>query len=642
MFIIGSIIIITIIVSLGVSWLARGIIFEGINHDSYKQVNAAAHFSDWGGWPSGMHRFGDGKAWMKDVGVLLLVLSQLIFKDKKGFYPLFIVSNFANAVSAILVFLVAQSYWGTNIGFFLFILYFFCFWPFQIVLVGGLQGVAQMLFLLSIYTLQQTEQVLSFSNITLFTVSGFLFGLINFSSASGRKLIPVFISALVYHLSNFKTLPWLFYETDYAAYIGGSVLIGFAVMLMVVLGIVSFFYKKITRLIYEDRFSFLKFLSKDKHDIEYYYCKIRKIVRELTGMIYFICGTIILISVYLSQDESYILLGCVFLGTISVFFLFMAPNFKQNIIGYYLYWTIESDWGSHYNLYNDYFKKEYGKVFKKGKEGWIWYLKFYWRMIPFHTLLYVSTIIYIPLVLIVRPVEELIGFVLLTLISLMPIIWGETTTGPKASLAMYTSFITLFLPVGYSMHISHINEISLVGIDVSAFIWLFLALSSAWNIYIFLTDTLPCRLTVHRIMKTLDKNNIKKFFTYDTLFNSPLTDVIKDFFPDKYDIQYISSINEIKSGYLLVPCTSSKAAYYQSAGKIGPVGDYKADEALNSIIETREIQKFSVASFKTFGNSKYWQQIGNVVSFRDLILKEVNDEDRFRGYAWLLDVKKII
>jgi len=141
-------------------------------------------------------------------------------------------------------------------------------------------------------------------------------------------------------------------------------------------------------------------------------------------------------------------------------------------------------------------------------------------------------------------------------------------------------------------------------------------------------------------MKTLDKNNIKKFFTYDTLFNQQFAGVIKDFFPDKYDIQYISSINEINSGYLLVPCTNSKAAYYQSTAEVGPVGDYKADEALNSIIESREIQKLSIASFKTFGNSKYWQHLGNVTSFRDLILKEVNDEDRFRGYAWLLKVEK--
>ena len=102
----------------------------------------------------------------------------------------------------------------------------------------------------------------------------------------------------------------------------------------------------------------------------------------------------------------------------------------------------------------------------------------------------------------------------------------------------------------------------------------------------------------------------------------------------------ISGINEIKSGYLLVPCTNAKAVYYHATAEIGQHDNFNADETLNSIIETREIQKISFASFKTMGNSKYWQHLGNVTSFRDLILKEVSDEDRFHGYAWLLDVEK--
>jgi len=236
--------------------------------------------------------------------------------------------------------------------------------------------------------------------------------------------------------------------------------------------------------------------------------------------------------------------------------------------------------------------------------------------------------------------QENLSIILLVLISIMPIIWGEWTKGPKASLTMYTSMVPLFLPIGYAIHESSVNDWSFLGYEFSFYLWIILAISSVWNIYIFFTDTLPCRMTVTKIIKFMNNYGIKKFYTYDTSFNFPFANVIKDFYPDKYDIEYISSINKIKSGYVLVPCTSSKAAYYQSVAKIGPVGDYKADESLNSMIETREIQNYSVASFKTWGNSKYWQQTGNVVSLRDLILKEVDEETRFRGYAWLLDVEK--
>jgi hypothetical protein len=146
-------------------------------------------------------------------------------------------------------------------------------------------------------------------------------------------------------------------------------------------------------------------------------------------------------------------------------------------------------------------------------------------------------------------------------------------------------------------------------------------------------------MSTSQIMKTLDKHQIKKFYTYDTLYNYPFEGIIKDFFSDRYDIEYISSIGQIDNGCLLVPCTSSKAAYFQSASTIGPVGDFKEDDVLNLLIDTKEIQKYSIASFKTLGNSKYWQQLGNVVSFRDLMLKEVTNEDRFRGYAWLLKIE---
>jgi hypothetical protein len=115
--------------------------------------------------------------------------------------------------------------------------------------------------------------------------------------------------------------------------------------------------------------------------------------------------------------------------------------------------------------------------------------------------------------------------------------------------------------------------------------------------------------------------------------------IINYFYPNKYDIEYISSIGQIDNGCLLLPCTGSKSAYFQSVSTIGPVWDFKEDDVLNLLIDTKEIQKCSIASFKTFGNSKYWQQLGNVVSFRDLVLNEVRNEDRFRGYAWLLKIE---
>jgi len=48
-----------------------------------------------------------------------------------------------------------------------------------------------------------------------------------------------------------------------------------------------------------------------------------------------------------------------------------------------------------------------------------------------------------------------------------------------------------------------------------------------------------------------------------------------------------------------------------------------------------------VASFKTFGTSRIWLNDSEVPSYRELILKEITEDDRWRGRAWILDAGKV-
>jgi len=624
-----------------VAFLSRGSTFDGVNSDAFKQVNAAAHFNEWGGWPSGMHKFAGGKALMKDLGVLLLVPMQRILNDRKGFYPVVMVSNLAHAISGILLFLIAENYWGDEAGLAIFVLYSFCFWPYMIVLHGGLHIVAQLFFLLSVFSLQQAEVSLELANLLWYFGAGISFGLVNFASASGRKFISVFVSVLIFHSSGNHALPWLFSNIEFNAYIGISILIGLSIFLVLFLGIISFNYKIIVRKIYHNEFSFIKFNSRNKNEINIYYSKVKKIINRIQGFTVFFIMVMVLSGLYFYENESYILFGSSVSGMITTVIILTAPNFLQNLLGYYDYWTLR-DLGGHHPIYNDYFNKKYGQVFQQGEEGLIWYFKFFKRMIPFHLLLYSISFFLVCWEFFANPELENSSKLMMLLISVIPIIWNELTFGPKASLPMYTSFILLLVPFGYVFNESSINNWNYLGYDFNFYLWFVIVLSSAWNIYIFFSDTLPCRMTTTRIVKMLNKYKIKKIYTYDTKFNYPFMDIIKHFFPGKYDIEYISSIDQVDDGYVFVPCTGSKSAYFQSVDSIGPVGDFKGDNALNSIIETRKIQKLSIASFKTFGNSKYWQQIGDLVSFRDLILKEVTSKDRFLGHAWLLKIEKNI
>jgi hypothetical protein len=65
-------------------------------------------------------------------------------------------------------------------------------------------------------------------------------------------------------------------------------------------------------------------------------------------------------------------------------------------------------------------------------------------------------------------------------------------------------------------------------------------------------------------------------------------------------------------------------------------GDFDSDPELNRMLESKAIKKSVVASFTTFGTSRVWINHAEVASYRDLILREIGDDDRWRGRRWVL------
>ena len=101
----------------------------------------------------------------------------------------------------------------------------------------------------------------------------------------------------------------------------------------------------------------------------------------------------------------------------------------------------------------------------------------------------------------------------------------------------------------------------------------------------------------------------------------------------------IDGLGDVEAGgYAFVSCTNSKSGYFQSERRIGRVGGFISDHRLNNLIDSKRIEEYSLSKFKTFGTSKFWQQLGNVVSFRDLVLNEVRKKDKYRGFCWIIKV----
>ena len=68
---------------------------------------------------------------------------------------------------------------------------------------------------------------------------------------------------------------------------------------------------------------------------------------------------------------------------------------------------------------------------------------------------------------------------------------------------------------------------------------------------------------------------------------------------------------------------------------------YAKDPKLNELLATRKIEQLATAKFKTMGTSIIWPQEGDVATYIDLILKENGDNERFRGYAWLINAEAL-
>ena len=104
---------------------------------------------------------------------------------------------------------------------------------------------------------------------------------------------------------------------------------------------------------------------------------------------------------------------------------------------------------------------------------------------------------------------------------------------------------------------------------------------------------------------------------------------------------YIESILDVDDGWIAIPGTSSKAINMESEVETIANGDYIKDPILNKLLETKDIEKIATVKFKTYGTSRIWSHESEVTSYRDLILHEITDKDRFRGYAWLIHSSKL-
>ena len=273
--------------------------------------------------------------------------------------------------------------------------------------------------------------------------------------------------------------------------------------------------------------------------------------------------------------------------------------------------------------------------------GTRWDILIFWRTIPVHTICYIFSVAWLVAATLhyQSDLKELYKIALIFLLSISGIIWGRLTKGPQVIQAYYPVFLGMLFLMGHAAFTFE-NFLN----DSVIFWWIMggvVLLSMVSNLTRVLGDIWPAKMAVTRLKNDLDKMNISSFYTYKTPFNAPFVDMLMYHSPEKYKIQYLERLEDVSEGYIVVPPTGAVSIHFESLTEVIDNGDFNSDSKLLKLINTKDILKYAVTSFKTFGSSKYWIHLSDDLSYRDILLGDVSDYDRWRGLGWILDARKL-
>jgi hypothetical protein len=621
-----------ILATMKVIYDTRGVCFfsPGNTTDNEKMLKAATEvkFFD---WPSKMHSLKYGRGQTREYYVLALKLLQFFYKNKISDHVNFTLALIANCISAILIYFVMSNYFNSNVGLIVSLLYSTCIWNYQIILIIGHVHLAQMLMFFAILSIQMVAVLgdnYAFYCYFLggvFTVSSFV------SSSSSRKYPILAFIAFIYSLHEYITFPW---EGNYFSVTNSSILLAI-VSLIIFYGFIANVSQKII----------LKIVNKITKK-EYTYNSGSSLGILLKMILTSIIGFLFIKTLFpdFAVVQTYFLAYC--LGASVVTFHILGPisEFKENVVRY-LAWLMGT-WRSHFNVYSDQ-ERVFGKKLPDGfrGEGFPWVYRMFWRVIPIVYILYVLSV-----AVVFFNIFNHFGFdhvflagsyfIGVIVISLLPVLMSELTSSLQVGKAYYPSFIGFLFLIGMALDIIFEvvkgNDQLLTVVYTITVIVILVQLSL--SLYSYFKDVLPARMAAASLRNNLRKMNIKEFYTYDNLYNISFVKTMISSYPNEFDIKYVDNIKEVKDGIIVIPGISSKSLCLEGWGESR---DFSDDETLNELYKNKDIESLAMFKIKTVGCSRLFALESEVTGYRDLILKQISDHDRWLGNAWVLSAKTV-
>ena len=161
------------------------------------------------------------------------------------------------------------------------------------------------------------------------------------------------------------------------------------------------------------------------------------------------------------------------------------------------------------------------------------------------------------------------------------------------------------------------------------------------SVKVFYEDVLPSRMAPGVLYKFLKNSNIKEFYTYNTPYNNPLVKTMTYSYPDDFVVRYVKTMGEVKAGIMVVPGHSAKSVQMETTGYAIENGDYREDPMLNKVYDQHTMEACALVKIRTMGSSKVYVHESEVTSYRDLILHQITDEDRWLAQAWVVDIARV-